>query len=248
MKNSKIISTALFIVFSVIVNAQIGVGTNIPDPSAVIDISSTSKGLLIPRLHLNEQLQMQFPATGLLVFNIDNFSLEVNSGTPLVPIWISVTGATGRSGGLTTSGAGLQNEATGINAIAFGGTHNIASALNSSTTGGSYNLASNINSATLGGYSNTASGINSSAIGGTVNVAYDLNSSALGGTINDAHGINSSVIGGTNNISFNTLRPGADACAHAQLPQSGASPSEIGGRRFPARSRVPADPTAREFA
>jgi len=53
--------------------AQIGILTNTPDPSAVLDIVSTSKGLLIPRVTLTTSLTnpspVSNPATGLLVFN-----------------------------------------------------------------------------------------------------------------------------------------------------------------------------------
>lgn len=201
MKNLKTLHFVLILFILESGFAQIGLGTISPDASSILDISSNSRGLLIPRLHLNEQLNMILPANGLLMYNLDSNALEVNTGTSLLPIWIGVTGATGASG-VTTSGASIDNIATGLNAIAFGGTNNVASGLNSSTLGGTYNLANNINSSTLGGFSNTSSGINSSTIGGTLNLAYDLNSSVLGGTTNEAHGINSSVVGGTNNIAF----------------------------------------------
>lgn len=190
-----------FCFFSGIVNAQIGIGTINPDASAILEINSSTQGLLLPRLHINEQFKMLLPANGLLMYNLDTNALEVNAGTPLVPVWISVTGATGNSG-LTTAVAGFENIANGLNSIAFGGTFNVSSGLNSSTTGGNHNLANNVNAATLGGFSNTAAGINSSAIGGTLNKAWELNSSVLGGDSNDARGINSSVVGGTFNTSF----------------------------------------------
>ncbi len=53
--------------------AQIGILTNNPDASAVLDIVSTSKGLLIPRVTLSSTLTnpspVSNPATGLMVFN-----------------------------------------------------------------------------------------------------------------------------------------------------------------------------------
>lgn len=201
MKNFTKIYLVLFLIASEITHSQIGLGTKNPDASAILDVSSSTQGFLLPRLHLNEQKNMVLPANGLLLYNLDTNALEVNAGTPLLPIWISVTGPTG-NGVITTSGVGLENIATGINAIAFGGTFNVSSSLNSSAMGGTYNLANNINASTLGGFSNTASGVNSSVIGGTKNLAYDLNSSVLGGTINEAKGINSSIIGGTTNVSF----------------------------------------------
>ena len=53
--------------------AQIGIQTNSPDASAALDIVSTNKGLLIPRVTLTSNLSspspVTSPATGLLVFN-----------------------------------------------------------------------------------------------------------------------------------------------------------------------------------
>lgn len=53
--------------------AQIGIQTNSPDASAALDIVSTNKGLLIPRVtltsNLNSASPVTSPATGLLVFN-----------------------------------------------------------------------------------------------------------------------------------------------------------------------------------
>jgi len=48
---------------------SIGIGTATPDESAALDISSTNKGILIPRMTTNQRLMIQSPATGLLVFD-----------------------------------------------------------------------------------------------------------------------------------------------------------------------------------
>ena len=45
-----------------------------PDPSAMLDIKSTNKGMLIPRLTTTQRLGITSPAPGLLVFDIDNNS------------------------------------------------------------------------------------------------------------------------------------------------------------------------------
>lgn len=53
--------------------AQIGIQTNNPDASAILDITSSDKGLLIPRITLSSSLTspspVSSPATGLLVYN-----------------------------------------------------------------------------------------------------------------------------------------------------------------------------------
>ncbi|MBS4057607.1 MAG: hypothetical protein KGZ82_09860 [Bacteroidales bacterium] len=55
------------------VNAQVGIQTDTPDGSAVLDIVSSNKGLLIPRLTLTNDLAnpspVSAPATGLLIYN-----------------------------------------------------------------------------------------------------------------------------------------------------------------------------------
>lgn len=51
-----------------VANAQVGVGTISPDASAQLDIQSTSKGILIPRMIDTERANIVNPATGLLVY------------------------------------------------------------------------------------------------------------------------------------------------------------------------------------
>ncbi|HRS54518.1 MAG TPA: hypothetical protein P5250_07400, partial [Bacteroidales bacterium] len=42
------------------------------DPSSMLDISSTSKGILIPRMTEAQKLSINNPATGLLIYQTDN--------------------------------------------------------------------------------------------------------------------------------------------------------------------------------
>jgi len=51
--------------------AQVGIGTTTPNPSAALDIYSTTKGVLIPRLAQSERVLIITPAQGLLVYQID---------------------------------------------------------------------------------------------------------------------------------------------------------------------------------
>ena len=48
--------------------AQVGLGTNTPNPSAALDISSTNKGVLLPNMTSAQMNAIASPATGLLVF------------------------------------------------------------------------------------------------------------------------------------------------------------------------------------
>jgi hypothetical protein len=52
--------------------AQVGIGTNAPDGSAQLDILSTSKGLLIPRMSINQRDAIANPANGLLIYQVVN--------------------------------------------------------------------------------------------------------------------------------------------------------------------------------
>jgi hypothetical protein len=56
-------------------NQNVGIGTNTPDPSAVLDITSNSKGVLIPRLSAAQRMAINTPAPGLLVYDTDSFCL-----------------------------------------------------------------------------------------------------------------------------------------------------------------------------
>jgi|GEM_PF-1058905 len=62
-----------FIVFvcSFNLNAQVGIGTTSPDVSAALELSSSSKGLLIPRMTQVNRIAISSPATGLLVYQSD---------------------------------------------------------------------------------------------------------------------------------------------------------------------------------
>ena len=50
--NMKLFFAFFFLFFTVTTQAQVGIGTTTPAASAKLDISSTSKGLLIPRVAL----------------------------------------------------------------------------------------------------------------------------------------------------------------------------------------------------
>ncbi len=51
--------------------AQVGVGTTTPDASAALDITSTTKGLLIPRMIETQRDAISSPATGLMIYQTD---------------------------------------------------------------------------------------------------------------------------------------------------------------------------------
>ena len=54
-------------------NAQVGINTDnsIPDPSAMLDVKSSSKGLLPPRMTFIEINAISNPAAGLIIYGTD---------------------------------------------------------------------------------------------------------------------------------------------------------------------------------
>jgi hypothetical protein len=64
-------------------NAQFGIGTNSPDSSSILDLTSTTKGLLLPRMTTLQQSNLISPAIGLTVFNTTSGQLETNKGDGL---------------------------------------------------------------------------------------------------------------------------------------------------------------------
>ena len=97
---------------SVALQAQVGIGTSSPDASAQLDITSTSKGLLMPRVTSLQRSAIASPATGLLVFQTDGSSgfyyysgsAWVNLSAIALPVSVT-NGGTGAS----TASAGLNN-------------------------------------------------------------------------------------------------------------------------------------------
>ena len=64
--------------------AQVGIGTNSPAASAQLDISSTTKGFLPPRMTTAQRNNISSPVEGLIIFNSTTKLLEVyvsNSGS-----------------------------------------------------------------------------------------------------------------------------------------------------------------------
>lgn len=57
--------------------AQVGIGTTSPDSKAVLDLTSTTKGLLLPRMTSVQRDNIASPPQGLLIFNTNSGNLEV---------------------------------------------------------------------------------------------------------------------------------------------------------------------------
>lgn len=102
------------------INAQtgnVGIGTATPDASAILEISATNKGLLIPRLNLSSSAPSS-PAPYLLVFNTNNaytsgvlgvngtgIGYYYNAGTAASPVWYKLPSSLDVATMITTTGA-----------------------------------------------------------------------------------------------------------------------------------------------
>ncbi len=81
------------IVLSMTTKAQIGVGTESADPSALLDLVSQDKGFLPPRVvlqSLTDRTTIVRPAKGLMVYHLGNYLEEgiyVNTGRPTSAKW-----------------------------------------------------------------------------------------------------------------------------------------------------------------
>lgn len=88
------------IVFSVLLNltasitySQIGIGTNSPHSSSIVDVTATNKALLLPRLTSEQRAGISNPANGLVIFCTNcgtNGEMQVYSSTA----WKNVLGNT----------------------------------------------------------------------------------------------------------------------------------------------------------
>lgn len=66
--------------------AQVGINTDnaAPDPSAMLDVKSTSKGLLPPRMTTAQRNAILFPAAGLVIYNTTKNCNETYNGSSWV--------------------------------------------------------------------------------------------------------------------------------------------------------------------
>ena len=183
MKKNIIISIMMILV-SWVAFAQIGIGTTSPDASSALEINSTDKGLLIPRLTTTERNAIVSPAVGLLVYDTDTMSLWSYNGAA----WMDGTGGPGKfiEGGAPD--IAYYEGRVGIGRSSFSTAHklfvdgvkstdgsNTAARINATYTGSGTsvstyalaNIASNTGTGTIGYAMGTRSTINNMA-GGTI--------------------------------------------------------------------------------
>lgn len=102
----KITTLVLMLIFSV-GNSQVGIGTTTPEPSSILDIHSTEKGLLIPRLTIDERDNINNPVDGLMLYQTDNSpGFYFYNGT----IWSAISSASDYGFFIDATGGAFNNQ------------------------------------------------------------------------------------------------------------------------------------------
>ena len=78
----------------------VGIGTSSPSSTSALDITSTTKGILIPRMTTAQRNAIATPATGLQIYNTDCGTLNYWTGT----CWVSTSKSLPDPGIITSSG------------------------------------------------------------------------------------------------------------------------------------------------
>lgn len=104
----------IFLSMSLQLHAQsVGINNNTPDASAALDVTSTSQGILVPRMTATQRGLIASPATGLLVYQTDApIGFYYYNGTA----WASMSGS-GGSGDNLGNHTATQNLDMGGNSV-----------------------------------------------------------------------------------------------------------------------------------
>ena len=114
----------LVIVFCMITSlsfAQIGIGTISPDASSVLDMTSTTQGVLIPRMTTTQRVAITTPALGLQVYDTDSKSVWSYNGAA----WTEGSGGPGKFVDGATTDIAYYEGKVGIGRNAFSDAHKL---------------------------------------------------------------------------------------------------------------------------
>jgi hypothetical protein len=98
MRKLYLIPMALLCLFCASVCAQnvaVNASGSAADASAMLDVQSTSKGLLIPKMTAAQRAAIVSPANGLMVYQTDGQNgVYINQGTSAAPNWVALSTST----------------------------------------------------------------------------------------------------------------------------------------------------------
>jgi len=104
MKMKANILVLVFCICAIISNAQTGIGTTTPNASAKLDVYSTDKGFLPPRVTLTSAsiaAPITSPAEGLLVYNLGSVGLQAGYYYWNGASWATIATASSAGNGVT---------------------------------------------------------------------------------------------------------------------------------------------------
>ncbi|MFY8165296.1 MAG: fibrobacter succinogenes major paralogous domain-containing protein, partial [Sediminibacterium sp.] len=131
--------------------SQVGIGTTTPAASAQLDVTSTTKGLLPPRMTTSQRNAISNPANGLIIYNTTSNCFQINIGTSLSPNWPCASMYHTSTNG-TADASVLGGSPCGVNVI--NGQMNVGTPVNN------VRMTMNINVTQLGSWNITAGPVN----------------------------------------------------------------------------------------
>lgn len=208
-----LLSATLFFLFSTTLIAQnVGIGTSAPHASAQLDVSSSTKGLLAPRMTTAQRNAIGSPAIGLLAYDTDVKSLFQYNGS----VWVNMSGA-----GLALPYAGVAS----IDGVAFR-IDNVGTAIQGNATKASAAAITGSSTGTGGigvmGQSHDAAGFGLAGYSSAGNAVYGFSAAsgtALRGVSVGGYGLlvsgNLRLTGGNTNPSAGAVLTSVDASGNA---------------------------------
>jgi len=130
--------------------AQVGINTSTPNENAVLEIASTSQGILLPRMTTAQRNAIVSPAKGLTIFNTTLNCIQTNIGTSSSANWKCYAGISPSSNGTAiVSSYSCSTASTGTltaGVAVSGVTQTITVTV---TTTGTYSIATTANGVTF---------------------------------------------------------------------------------------------------
>jgi hypothetical protein len=149
MKKLAIIILCVFNILSAI--AQVGIGTSTPNSNVNLEISSTTQGILFPRMTSAQRDLISNPAEGLTIFNTTINCIQTNTGTTAVPNWKCFAGHPSSNGTAVVSAYTCSTASAGTltpSTVVSGVTQTITATV---TSVGTYSIATTANGVTFAG-------------------------------------------------------------------------------------------------
>ncbi len=152
-----VLSIVLVVQFSNFTSIQaqnnVGIGIINPDPSSLLDLTATNKGLLIPRL--TDTTAVVTPATGLLIYLTTNNVFYYYNGV----YWKAIIAGAGLNGSTGSTGSTSNTGSTGSTGATSntGATGSTGSTSNTGSTGSTGSTSNTGSTGSTGSTSNTGS-------------------------------------------------------------------------------------------